>query len=43
MKLDKLCRVLMNYQHPNRGHIPTTSGIDIALWDIAGHRRWILL
>jgi L-alanine-DL-glutamate epimerase-like enolase superfamily enzyme len=36
LEIDKLYQVLMNYQHPNRGHIPTTSGIDIALWDIAG-------
>jgi galactonate dehydratase len=36
LEVDKLYQVLMNYQHPNRGHIPTTSGIDIALWDIAG-------
>jgi L-alanine-DL-glutamate epimerase-like enolase superfamily enzyme len=36
LEVDKLYQTLMNYQHPNRGHIPTTSGIDIALWDIIG-------
>ncbi|MFH1570901.1 MAG: mandelate racemase/muconate lactonizing enzyme family protein, partial [Gemmatimonadota bacterium] len=36
LEVDKLWQCLMNYQHPNRGHVPTTSGIDIALWDIAG-------
>jgi L-alanine-DL-glutamate epimerase-like enolase superfamily enzyme len=33
---DRLYQILMNYQHANRGHIPTTSGVDIALWDIVG-------
>jgi L-alanine-DL-glutamate epimerase-like enolase superfamily enzyme len=36
LEVDKLYQTLMNYQHANRGHIPTTSGIDIALWDIIG-------
>ena len=36
LEVDKLWQCLMNFQHPNRGHVPTTSGIDIALWDIAG-------
>ena len=36
LEVDKLYQVLMNYQHANRGHIPTTSGVDIALWDILG-------
>ena len=35
-EVDKLWQCLMNFQHPNRGHVPTTSGIDIALWDILG-------
>ena len=36
LEVDKLYQTLMNYQHANRGHIPTTSGVDIALWDILG-------
>lgn len=36
LEVDKLWQCLMNFQHPNRGHVPTTSGIDIALWDILG-------
>ena len=36
LEVDRLHQILMNYQHANRGHIPTTSGVDIALWDIAG-------
>jgi L-alanine-DL-glutamate epimerase-like enolase superfamily enzyme len=36
LEVDKLYQYLMNYQHANRGHIPTTSGVDIALWDIVG-------
>jgi len=36
LEVDKLWQCLMNFQHPNRGHVPTTSGIDIALWDIVG-------
>ena len=36
LEVDKLWQCLMNFQHPNRGHVPTVSGIDIALWDIVG-------
>jgi L-alanine-DL-glutamate epimerase-like enolase superfamily enzyme len=36
LEVDKIWQMLMNFQHPNRGHVPTTSGIDIALWDIVG-------
>jgi L-alanine-DL-glutamate epimerase-like enolase superfamily enzyme len=36
LEIDRLWQILMNFQHANRGHIPTTSGVDIALWDIAG-------
>ena len=36
LEVDKLYQILMNYQHANRGHVPTTSGVDIALWDITG-------
>ena len=36
LEVDRLYQMLMNYQHANRGHIPTTSGVDIALWDICG-------
>ncbi len=36
LEVDRLYQTLMNYQHANRGHIPTTSGVDIALWDILG-------
>jgi L-alanine-DL-glutamate epimerase-like enolase superfamily enzyme len=36
LEVDRLYQILMNYQHANRGHIPTTSGVDIALWDIVG-------
>ena len=36
LEVDRLYQILMNFQHPNRGHIPTTSGVDIALWDIVG-------
>lgn len=36
LEVDKLWQCLTNLQHPNRAHMPTTSGIDIALWDIVG-------
>jgi L-alanine-DL-glutamate epimerase-like enolase superfamily enzyme len=36
LEVDRLYQTLMNYQHANRGHVPTTSGVDIALWDILG-------
>ena len=36
LEVDRLYQTLMNFQHANRGHIPTTSGVDIALWDILG-------
>ena len=32
----KLFEQMVNMQHPNRPHIPTASGVDIALWDIVG-------
>ena len=28
LEVDKIWQMLMNFQHPNRGHVPTTSGID---------------
>jgi len=36
LEIDRLFNLMINLQHPNRPHIPTVSGIDIALWDIAG-------
>jgi len=36
LEIDKLFNVLVNLQHPSRPHIPTVSGVNIALWDIAG-------
>jgi len=36
LEVDKLYNLMSNLQHPNRPHMPTVSGVDIALWDIAG-------
>lgn len=36
LEIGRLYDTMMNIQHPNRSHVPTVSGVDIALWDIAG-------
>ena len=36
LEIDRLYNAMINLQHPNRPHVPTISGVDIALWDIAG-------
>jgi L-alanine-DL-glutamate epimerase-like enolase superfamily enzyme len=36
LEIDKLFYAMTGLQHPNRPHVPTVSGVDIALWDIAG-------
>ncbi|MFC1715888.1 mandelate racemase/muconate lactonizing enzyme family protein [Candidatus Poribacteria bacterium] len=36
LEIDKLFTRMVNQVHPHRANIPTISGIDIALWDLAG-------
>ena len=36
LAIDRHFEVLTTQMHPNMPHIPTISGIDIALWDLAG-------
>ena len=36
LEIEKLFDLMSNLQHPDRAHVPTVSGVDIALWDIAG-------
>jgi len=36
LEIQKLYDRMTNLMHPYRAHIPTISGIDIALWDLAG-------
>jgi L-alanine-DL-glutamate epimerase-like enolase superfamily enzyme len=36
LDIEKHYNTLVHLQHPDRAHIPTVSGIDCALWDIAG-------
>ena len=36
LNIDKLYHKMMGKQHPYRAHVPTISGVDIALWDLAG-------
>lgn len=36
LEIERLYDTMVNIQHPNRSHVPTVSGVDIALWDIAG-------
>lgn len=36
LDIQKLYDRMVNLMHPYRAHIPTVSGVDIALWDLAG-------
>jgi len=36
LDIQKLYDRMINQMHPYRAHIPTISGVDIALWDLAG-------
>jgi L-alanine-DL-glutamate epimerase-like enolase superfamily enzyme len=36
LAIERYFHKMTNWQHPFMGHIPTISGIDIALWDLAG-------
>ena len=36
LNIDKLYHQMMGLQHTYQGHGPTISGVDIALWDLAG-------
>ena len=36
LNVDKLYQEMMGLQHTYQAHIPTVSGVDIALWDLAG-------
>ncbi len=36
LEIDRLFNAMCALTHPYTAHIPTISGIDIALWDIAG-------
>ena len=36
LEIDKLFNLMIGQMHTYRSHIPTVSGIDIALWDLAG-------
>jgi len=36
LEIDKLYHQMMGLQHAYQAHVPTVSGVDIALWDLAG-------
>ena len=36
LNIDKLYHEMMGLQHTYQAHVPTVSGVDIALWDLAG-------
>ena len=36
LNIDKLYHQMMGLQHAYQAHVPTVSGVDIALWDLAG-------
>ena len=36
LHIEKLYTKMVGQQHPYRPHVPTVSGVDIALWDLAG-------
>ena len=36
LDIQRLHNHMVNQMHPYRSHIPTVSGVDIALWDLAG-------
>ena len=36
LNIDKLYHQMMGLQHTFQAHVPTISGVDIALWDLAG-------
>jgi L-alanine-DL-glutamate epimerase-like enolase superfamily enzyme len=36
LHIERLFARMMGQAHPSRPHVPTVSGVDIALWDIAG-------
>ncbi len=36
LEIEKLYTRMVSQQHTYRAHIPTVSGVDIALWDVAG-------
>ena len=36
LNIDKLYHQMMGLQHTYQAHVPTLSGVDIALWDLAG-------
>ena len=36
LNVDKLYHRMMGLQHAYQAHVPTVSGVDIALWDLAG-------
>ena len=36
LNIDKLYHQMMGFQHTYQAHVPTVSGVDIALWDLAG-------
>ena len=36
LSIDKLYHQMMGLQHTYQSHVPTISGVDIALWDLAG-------
>ncbi len=36
LNIDKLYQQMMGLQHTFQAHVPTISGVDIALWDLAG-------
>ena len=36
LDIDKLYHQMMGLQHTYQAHVPTLSGVDIALWDLAG-------
>jgi L-alanine-DL-glutamate epimerase-like enolase superfamily enzyme len=36
LAIDRLYQQMMELQHTYRAHVPTVSGVDIALWDLAG-------
>ena len=36
LNIDKLYHRMMGLQHTYQAHVPTVSGVDIALWDLAG-------
>ena len=36
LNIDKLYHRMMGLQHAYQAHVPTVSGVDIALWDLAG-------